>query len=130
LVDLDRLREIADASDIRLASEREFDRLYPDCETGAMPPLGPLYGQRVFVDRALAGGQGEVRGFRAGCAADDRRFRADASAAARALMTWQGPKRFRKSTSFEIGAAHKVDAEHAFASDASRPVGQVTARNG
>ena len=53
-VDLDRLREIADASDIRLASEREFDRLYPDCETGAMPPLGPLYGQQVFVDRAVA----------------------------------------------------------------------------
>lgn len=54
LVDLDRLREIAGAEDIRLASEREFERLYPDCELGAMPPLGPLYGQEVFVDRALA----------------------------------------------------------------------------
>src|SRR5215510_1692065 len=40
-VDFDRLREVAGASDIRLASEREFERLYPDCEIGAMPPLGP-----------------------------------------------------------------------------------------
>jgi Ala-tRNA(Pro) deacylase len=56
LVDLDRLRAIAGARDVHLASEREFERLYPDCEVGAMPPLGPLYGQPVFVDRALAGG--------------------------------------------------------------------------
>jgi Ala-tRNA(Pro) deacylase len=27
--------------------------MYPDCETGAMPPFGPLYGQPVFVDRSL-----------------------------------------------------------------------------
>ena len=37
-----------------LRVNREFERLFPDCELGAMPPLGPLYGQRVFVDRALA----------------------------------------------------------------------------
>jgi Ala-tRNA(Pro) deacylase len=53
-VDLHRLREIVGARDVRLASEREFERLYPDCEVGAMPPLGPLYGQQVFVNRALA----------------------------------------------------------------------------
>ena len=39
---------------LRLASEREMARLYPDCEVGAIPPLGPLYKQRVFVDRRLA----------------------------------------------------------------------------
>jgi Ala-tRNA(Pro) deacylase len=54
LVDLDRLREVVGARDIRLADEREVERLYADCEVGAMPPLGPLYGQPVFVDRALA----------------------------------------------------------------------------
>ena len=53
-VDVDRLKSVAHAHEIRLASEREFEGLYPDCETGAMPPLGPLYGQPVFVDRALA----------------------------------------------------------------------------
>jgi Ala-tRNA(Pro) deacylase len=54
LVDLDRLREVSGAEAIRLANEREFERFYPDCEVGAMPPLGPLYGQPVFVDRRLA----------------------------------------------------------------------------
>jgi Ala-tRNA(Pro) deacylase len=53
-VDLERLRSIAGAREVHLASEGEFARLYPDCEVGAMPPLGPLYGQPVFVDRALA----------------------------------------------------------------------------
>lgn len=53
-VDLDRLKELAGASSIRLAQEDEFRHLYPECETGAMPPLGPLYGQRVFVDKRLA----------------------------------------------------------------------------
>lgn len=55
-VDFDRLRDIAGARSIRLASEREFERWYPDCELGAMPPLGPLYGQQVFIDRTLAAG--------------------------------------------------------------------------
>jgi Ala-tRNA(Pro) deacylase len=54
LVDVDRLREVTGAKKIRLASEPEFARMFPDCETGAMPPLGPLYGQPVFVDRHLA----------------------------------------------------------------------------
>ena len=55
VIDFDRLREIAGAREVRLASERECERLFPDCETGAMPPLGPLFGQEVFVDRSLAG---------------------------------------------------------------------------
>lgn len=52
-VDLNRLREVAGAREVHLASEREFEGLYPDCEVGAMPPLGPLYGQPVFVDQML-----------------------------------------------------------------------------
>jgi Ala-tRNA(Pro) deacylase len=53
-VDLERLVELAGGTDIRLAREDELGELYPDCEPGAMPPFGPLYGQRVFVDVALA----------------------------------------------------------------------------
>ena len=49
-LDLDRLKESLGAHSIRLAAEREFAPLYGDCEVGAMPPLGPLYGQRVVVD--------------------------------------------------------------------------------
>ena len=52
-VDLERLRLVASAQELRLATEDEMVSLYLDCEAGAMPPLGPLYGQRVFVDRSL-----------------------------------------------------------------------------
>jgi Ala-tRNA(Pro) deacylase len=54
LVDLERLRTLAHAGEIRLAREHEFKGLFPDCEPGAMPPLGPLYRQAVFVDGRLA----------------------------------------------------------------------------
>jgi Ala-tRNA(Pro) deacylase len=53
-VDLERLRVLAGARVTRLAKEHELPALYPGCETGAVPPLGPLYGQRVFVDRVTA----------------------------------------------------------------------------
>lgn len=53
-VDLERLRELAGAATMRLAMERELSAMYPSCETGAVPPLGSLYGQRVFVDRVIA----------------------------------------------------------------------------
>ena len=38
---------------VRLASEQEFIGLFPDCELGAMPPLGQLYDLPVFVDTTL-----------------------------------------------------------------------------
>ena len=38
----------------KLADERELELLFPDCEPGAMPPFGPLYGQDVYVDIGLA----------------------------------------------------------------------------
>ena len=53
-VDLDRLAVLIGATTIRLAGEDELRWLYPDCERGAMPPLGPLYRQMVYVDEALA----------------------------------------------------------------------------
>lgn len=53
-VDLDRLLVVTGADTIRLAREDELTWLFPDCERGAMPPLGPLYHQRVFVDESLA----------------------------------------------------------------------------
>ena len=53
-VNLERLLELAGGNAIRLADEGELRRLFPDCEVGAMPPLGPLYGQTVFVDAVLA----------------------------------------------------------------------------
>jgi Ala-tRNA(Pro) deacylase len=52
-VDLDRLKGIAGASDVQLASEKEFQDAFPDCEVGAMPPFGNLYGMTVFSDESL-----------------------------------------------------------------------------
>ena len=37
-----------------LATEDEFISLFPDCELGAMPPLGELYGLTVYADESLA----------------------------------------------------------------------------
>jgi len=54
IVDVEQLLELTGADRIRLATEEELAALYPDCEPGAMPPLGPLYNQPVFVDVALA----------------------------------------------------------------------------
>lgn len=54
-VDFERLQQILHAQSVRLAREAELAELYSDCEVGAMPPLGPLYGQPVVVDRTLAG---------------------------------------------------------------------------
>src|SRR6516162_9612764 len=48
-VDLDRLRALSRAKTIEIASEREFKNAFPDCETGAMPPFGNLYGMAVYA---------------------------------------------------------------------------------
>ena len=53
-VSLERLLTLSGAEMIRLAREDELVWLFPECELGAMPPLGPLYKQRVFVDETLA----------------------------------------------------------------------------
>jgi len=53
-VDLDRLRALAGAQLVELASEREFKDAFPDCETGAMPPFGNLYDMPVYADASLA----------------------------------------------------------------------------
>jgi Ala-tRNA(Pro) deacylase len=53
-VDLERLLDLSGGKEIRVANEGELKRLFPDTEVGAMPPFGPLYGQTVYVDAALA----------------------------------------------------------------------------
>ncbi|MDR7518590.1 MAG: YbaK/EbsC family protein [Armatimonadota bacterium] len=52
-VDLVRLRVALGAKVARLAREEEFAAKFPDCETGAMPPFGNLYGMPVYMDRRL-----------------------------------------------------------------------------
>ena len=52
-VRLATLRDTLGAKNVELADEDEFKKAFPDCETGAMPPFGNLYGMKVFVSQAL-----------------------------------------------------------------------------
>jgi Ala-tRNA(Pro) deacylase len=52
-VDPTQFRKAAGATSVELASEPEFKDRFPDCETGAMPPFGNLYGMPVFADENL-----------------------------------------------------------------------------
>jgi Ala-tRNA(Pro) deacylase len=53
LVDTDRLGEILDKSRVRLLDEEEFAGLFPNCEVGAEPPFGSLFGIPVLMDDSL-----------------------------------------------------------------------------
>jgi Ala-tRNA(Pro) deacylase len=53
-VNVGRLLALAGGRSIRVAEENELPEMFPDCEIGAMPPFGPLYGQTVYVDASLA----------------------------------------------------------------------------
>jgi Ala-tRNA(Pro) deacylase len=53
-VDFELLKDTTGADGVELASEADFQDLFPGCETGAMPPFGNLYGMDVFVAKTLA----------------------------------------------------------------------------
>lgn len=53
-LDFDRLRDVAGAKHVELASEGEFKGYFPACDVGAMPPFGNLYEMDVYVSDALA----------------------------------------------------------------------------
>ena len=38
---------------VHMLDERKCAGLFPDCEAGAVPPFGELYGLPVFMDQAL-----------------------------------------------------------------------------
>ncbi|HEV2319228.1 MAG TPA: YbaK/EbsC family protein [Verrucomicrobiae bacterium] len=51
------LRDMTGSENVKFASEAEFEKHFPDCEIGAMPPFGNLYGMEVFVAESLAGNE-------------------------------------------------------------------------
>jgi Ala-tRNA(Pro) deacylase len=53
-VDFDLLKKASGANEVELAGEEEFKDMFPECEVGAMPPFGNLYGMEVFVAESLA----------------------------------------------------------------------------
>jgi Ala-tRNA(Pro) deacylase len=53
-VDEERAAAALNATTVRLAREEEFASTFADCDVGAMPPFGTLYGVPVYVDDGLA----------------------------------------------------------------------------
>jgi Ala-tRNA(Pro) deacylase len=51
--DLVQLKKALGVKKIRLATEAEFEGIFPECEVGAMPPFGNLYRIPVVVDESL-----------------------------------------------------------------------------
>ena len=64
VLDTLRVSEALGVHTVLLVDEEEFEDAFPDCELGAEPPFGRLYGMRVIADTNLAA-QGLVW-FRAG----------------------------------------------------------------
>jgi Ala-tRNA(Pro) deacylase len=58
-IDLGRLSEVLGGPPVSLAGEDELGHVFGDCERGALPPFGRLYGLRTVVDASLAEG-GEI----------------------------------------------------------------------
>ena len=54
LLQMPRLKKLLATKDVRLASEDEIAKLFPDCQIGAMPPFGSQYGLDTYVDEHLA----------------------------------------------------------------------------
>ena len=54
IIDFDLLKKNTGTRNVELASENEFKDMFTECEIGAMPPFGNLYGMEVFVAESLA----------------------------------------------------------------------------
>ncbi len=50
----ERLSQVLDTDFVQLADEQEFEDSFPDCEVGAMPPFGNLFGMSVYCSEALS----------------------------------------------------------------------------
>lgn len=61
---LQDLHDVTGSDQVRFVSEEKFKDRFPDCEIGAMPPFGNLYGMDVFVADSLA--QSREMAFNAG----------------------------------------------------------------
>ncbi|MBX3009373.1 MAG: YbaK/EbsC family protein [Melioribacteraceae bacterium] len=52
-VDIEKVKEVLNTSNVRLADEMEFKDKFADCEIGAFPPFGNLYDIDVYCENAL-----------------------------------------------------------------------------
>jgi Ala-tRNA(Pro) deacylase len=52
-VDLQKARDVVSAAEVKLLDEAQLATLAPDCETGAMPAIGALYGLPMYADYVI-----------------------------------------------------------------------------
>lgn len=52
-IDMYKLRDVVGSKHARLITEDEMAKDYPDYEIGAVPPLGELFGVKVYLDKQL-----------------------------------------------------------------------------
>jgi len=71
-IDLEKLDKVTGRK-TALATEAEFNALFPDCAVGAMPPFGQLYSVPGYVDASLSEAERIV--FEAGTHSDAIRMR-------------------------------------------------------
>jgi Ala-tRNA(Pro) deacylase len=95
-VDLRLLKKAANAEKAALASEEDFANVFPQCETGAMPPFGNFYGIAVFADESLE--KDKEIAFNAGTHRELVR------------MNWLDFKRLVQPKIVQIAAGHSVAA--------------------
>lgn len=53
MVDMTTLRDLLGDPGAHLTGESDFNALFPECEVGAMPPFGSLFGMEVLVAPSL-----------------------------------------------------------------------------
>ena len=53
MIDFGALQKALGKADAELAAEADFRESFPECEVGAMPPFGNLFGIEVYVDQHL-----------------------------------------------------------------------------
>jgi Ala-tRNA(Pro) deacylase len=54
LIDFQEVRLELGFKQLRMVTEFELGKLFPDCELGAMPPVGALYMLPVYLDASMA----------------------------------------------------------------------------
>ena len=52
-VDFKAIKDTFDAENVELATEAEFEDMFPDCELGAMPPFGNLFDMDTYAAEVL-----------------------------------------------------------------------------
>lgn len=53
-LNLNSIKDFTHSKNVELANEFEFGSFFSDCELGAMPPFGNLFGIEVLIEESLA----------------------------------------------------------------------------